>query len=142
MSVFSAIVGLLQGDATLVGLLPGGIYDGQTVMEVARQTTPGAFDANSELRPCGIVKAETATPWGPHAHSGRLFVQVFFYERLGYAAVEAARERVYALLHRVQVTPGTGGCYEIRHGGDVLGQEEPGLGAAMAVSRFVATIQR
>jgi hypothetical protein len=73
-----------------------------------------------------------------HRDSGRLYVVIYFYDRHGYTNIEAARQRVYALLHRVKVT----GSYEVRHADDVLDQEEESLGAAMAVSRFVVTIER
>lgn len=138
--MLTAIHAMLSGDATLLATLTGGVYQ---TPEISRQTTPAAFDANKELLPCALVKASTAAPYGPHQQSGQLFVQVYFYERHGYASIETARRRVYALLHRSQLTPVSGdGCYDIRHAGDVLGQQDSVLGSAMIVSRFVATIQR
>lgn len=138
--MIAAIVALLQADATLLALLTGGVHRAQ---EISRQGTPTAYDANKEIKPCVLVKQEVATPWGVHHDSGRLYVMMYFYERSGYTSIEAARSWVYALLHRSQVTPvGGGGCYEIRHESDVLDQEDAALGAAMVVSRYVATIQR
>ncbi len=138
--MIAAIVALLQADTTLLALLTGGVHRAQ---EISRQGTPSAFDTNKEIKPCALVKQETATPWGVHQDSGRLYVVLYFYERSGYTSIEAARVWVYAMLHRSQVTPvGGGGCYEIRHESDLLDQEDPSLGAAMVVSRYVATIQR
>ncbi len=138
--MIAAIVALLQADATLLALLIGGVHRAQ---EISRQTTPTAYDSNKEIKPCVLVKQETATPWGVYQDSGRLYIVLYFYERSGYASIEAARMLVYSLLHRSQVSPvGGGGCYEIRHESDVLDQEDPTLGAAMVVSRYVATIQR
>jgi hypothetical protein len=133
--MIDAITALLQNDAPLTAILTGGVHRAQ---EISRQTTPAAFDGNKELKPCALVKQETATPWGVHRDSGRLYVVIYFYDRHGYTNIEAARQRVYALLHRVKVT----GSYEVRHADDVLDQEEESLGAAMAVSRFVVTIER
>lgn len=138
--MLTAIYNKLIGDATLMATLSGGVHRAQ---EISRQSTPAAYDANAEVKPCALLKATTATPWGPHTDSGRLYVQVLLYERHGYTSIEAARRRIYDLLHDTQLTPVSGdGCYEIVHTGDVLEQEDAGLGAAMAVSRFMATIQR
>lgn len=133
--MIDTITALLQNDATLAAILTGGVYRAQ---EISRQATAAAFDGNKELKPCALVKQETATPWGVHRDSGRLYVVIYFYDRHGYTNTEAARRRVYALLHRVKVT----GSYEVRHANDVLDQEDEPLGAAMAVSRFVVTMER
>jgi len=136
----SAIYNLLSADATLIGLLTGGVYAGK---EISPQATSGAYDANKELLPCGLIRQEAATPWGPHPDSGRLYVTIWFYDRAGYASIEAARKRVYALLHRQKLTPTDGsGNFDIRHANDLLDMEDPTLGAAMCMSRFVATVQR
>lgn len=135
-----AIVTLLQSDATLTGILTGGVYRAK---EVSRKETPNAFDSKKELLPCALVKGETATPWGPHDHSGRLYVALYFYQRSGTASIEAARARVYELLHRQKLTPEDGtGCYEIVHTGDLLDMEDTALQAPMAVSRYQCTVQR
>lgn len=134
--MIAEIVTLLQGDAQLATALPGGVH---RVAEISRQTTPGAYDANKELKPCALVRQETATPWGPHPDSGRLYVTIWFYQRVGYDNIEAARQRVYALLHRVKLSDG---FYEIRHANDLLDQEDPGLNVSMSMSRYVATIER
>lgn len=138
--MIDAITAALQGDATLTGILPGGVH---RAPEISRQTTPDAYNQQQELLPCALVKQESATPWGPHADSGRVYMTVWFFQRDGYEQIEGARQRVYALLHRQKLTPPDGsGCYDIRHADDVLDQEEPVLGVPMAMSRFVATVQR
>ncbi|GIV73540.1 hypothetical protein [Caldilinea sp.] len=138
--MIDAVVTLLQNDATLAAILTGGVH---RAVEISRQETPGAFDNNRELLPCALVKQESATSWGPHPHSGRLYIAVWFYQRRGYDAVEAARKRVYQLLHRRKLMPGDGsGCYEMRHAGDLLDAEEAELGVSMAMSRYVATVER
>ena len=138
--MIDAVVALLQNDATLSAILTGGVH---RAVEISRQATPDAYDGRRELLPCALVKQETGTPWGPHEDSGRLYITVWFYARDSYTAIEAARKRVYALLHRSKLTPSDGsGCYDIRHANDLLDQEEPELGVPMAMSRYVATVQR
>lgn len=138
--MIDAILAALQADSTLTTTLTGGLYRAK---EISRQETPNAYDANGELLPCALVKQETATPWGPIYDSGRIYATVWFYDRDGYTAIEAARKRVYTLLHRAKLTPVDGsGNYDIRHSGDVLDQEDPVLSVPMAMSRYVCTVQR
>ena len=138
--MIDAVVDLLQNDTVLAATLTGRVH---RAVEISRQTTPDAYDSRRELLPCALVKQETATPWGPHDNSGRLYIAIWFYARAGYTAIEAARKRVYILLHRAKLTPSDGsGCYDIRHADDLLDQEEPTLGVPMAMSRYVATVQR
>lgn len=141
--MITAIVARLSADATLATALPGGVHTGEAVGRISQQTTPTAFDANREIRPCVLVKAETATPWGPHAHSGRLYVVLYLYQRFGYDSIEAARKRCYSLLQKQQVAPADGtGCYEIVHANDLLGLEDQALGCSLLVCRYVATLMR
>jgi hypothetical protein len=137
--VRDAIYDLLTSDSELMAILTGGLH---TKTEISRQNTPAAFDANDEIQPCGLLKFETQTPWGPHEHGSRLYFSVMLYQRSGYDDVEAARERLYQLLHRQKVTPSNGGCWEIQHAGDVPDVEDGALGCSLAVSRFVATVLR
>ena len=133
------IVQLLQSDSQLAAILTGGVY---RAAEISRQATPDAYDEWRELKPCALVRQESQTPWGPYEHSGRLYVTVWFYQRSGYDAIEAARKRVYALLHRQRITPESGSAWDVVHVNDLLDQEDPGLGVPMAMSRYVATVLR
>jgi hypothetical protein len=138
--MIDALLTLLQNDAALTAALPGGVHRAK---EISRKETPAAFDNKKELLPCVLVKGETATPWGPHHDSGRLYIVLYFYQRSGYTNIEAARKRVYALLHRQKLTPTDGsGCYDIVHANDLLDVEDTALQAPMAVSRYVVTVQR
>lgn len=138
--MIDAILAHLQADATLTTTLTGGVHRAK---EISRQTTPDAFDENREIQPCALVKQETGTPWGPLHDSGRIYVGVWFYDRDGYGNIEAARKRTYALLHRTKLTPTDGsGNYDIRHADDLLDMEDPAIGATMAMSRYVCTVQR
>lgn len=142
MSAFGAVVAVLQGDAMLAATLTGGIYDGMAVGEISRQETPGAYDSVGELLPCALVMPESAAPVGPLPDAGREFVVVWLYDQREYAALETARQRVYALLHRVKVGSAADGVFEVRHANDVLGTQAPTLGLPMIVSRYVATVWR
>jgi len=123
---------VLEADATLTGLLTGGIY---LRTEISRQNTPGAFDANGEIRPCCLINLESEAPAGPFEDSSQVFFRVFFYERFGYATIDAARERVYTLLHR-QIIGSTRG-WEVRHTDDILDQEDQALDCSLILSRFM-----
>ena len=123
---------LLAADGTLAGLLTGGVW---AATEISRQNTPGAFDANGELRPCALVKLESEGPVGPYVTSSRLFVLVMFYERSGYTAIDAAVARTYTLLHYVKAGAAV---WEMRHAGDVLDLEDQALECSLGMSRFVA----
>lgn len=139
----TAIYDVLSTDATLMGTLTGGLYAAGTVGEISRQTTPDAFDDNGEIEPCGLVRFETETPWGVHDHSARLYFTVMLYERVGASAIDEARARMYALLHRQVVVPdGDGACWEVRHAGDTLDQEDTALGCGLGVSRYMATVSK
>lgn len=128
----TAVRNYLAADATLLALLPGGIYAGG---EIGRQFTPAAFDANGELRACALVALELASPVGPHATGGRHFFTVNFYERSGYAAIDAALVRTDALLRLAKIQAGV---WEIRWVEDSSDLEDPGLLCAMRFSRWAA----
>jgi hypothetical protein len=137
--VKDAIYSLLSGDATLMATLTGGLHRD---VEISRQTTPAAFDADREIKPCGLLKFGSQSPVAPFYHSARLFFAVMFYERNGYANTAAARARVYALLHRQRVAPSSGSCWQIRHSDDVLETQDEALGCSLEMSRFYAVINR
>jgi hypothetical protein len=141
VSAFSAVFNALHGDAAMLTSLTGGLYDGMAVRDITRQATPAAFDEFREMKPCGLLKPESATPWGPLPDSGRLYVVLWLYAQTDYASIDAARERAYVLLHRQQVTA-TDGIYDVRHANDVLGAEVQALDVPTILSRFVVTVQR
>jgi hypothetical protein len=134
-----SIFSLLVNDPQLAESLTGGIYDAVTVNEISRQNTPGAFDANYELKPCALLKMSAATPLGPYPHSARQGFSVLFY-----AAPVEAGERVYDLLHNQKLTPvgATAGCWEIHWTDDVPGQIDEALSASLTISRFEAVVLR
>lgn len=141
MSAFAAMFSMLADDAILAATLTGGLHDGLLVADINRQLTPVAYDEYAELRPCGLLKPETATPWGPLPDSGRLYVMLWLYAQAGYTAIEQARERAYQLLHRQQLSTASG-IFDVRHANDVLGAEVAALNVPTIVSRYVVTLNR
>ena len=119
MTGYSAILQALQNDAALMALLTGGLYDGLEVSDISRQATPDAYDEWGEMKPVGILKPESQAPRGPHPDSARLFVTLWLYQQAGSAAIDAARERAYHVLHRTILA----GTWEVRHANDILGVE-------------------
>jgi hypothetical protein len=135
-----AIFEALSTDSVLLTLLSGGIYDAQVVEEISRQNTPAAFDANGELRACALLRVRGPTAQSnPFRHGARVTLEVYFYR-----AGDAARERVYDLLHDTHLSPqgSSAGSWRIEHLDDVLGQEERALKTALDVSRYQALVRR
>ena len=141
MTAFATVLAALQGDAQLAGILTGGLYDGTEVNDISRQATPAAYDQNSELLPCAILKPENQAPAGPHPDGSRLFVTLWFYQQSGSADIDVARIRAYHLLHRATLA-GSGGLWDIRHVNDLLGIELQALGVPAIMSRYMATENR
>lgn len=128
----------LAADATLMGLLIGGLYAGG---EISRQETPGAFDGNGEILPCGLVALETQVPFGPFMHSARQFFTVTCWQREGYEVIDAALARAYDLLEGSKVGQTTD-LWTVRHVEDAPDGEDPGLRCAMRYSRYEVIRER
>lgn len=133
MSLADDIQTVLAADVSLAMILTGGVHTGR---EMTRQDMPTAFDANGEILPCALVKTEVELAWGPFRSSSRAYLRVFLYQRDGYAAIEAARERIFSLLHRQKLSTEYN-TWEFMHADDVGGQEDPALSCSLAVSRYV-----
>lgn len=135
-----AIYTALTNDATLLALLPGGLFDAATVGEISRQSTPGAFDANGELQACALLRVRGPVSSPPYQHGARETIELYFYNQPD----DQARERVYDLLHDTQLTPAGSsvGNWRIEHADDVLGQEDQALAASLQVSRYQALVRR
>lgn len=130
MTLRDSILQMLQSDAALILTLTGGVHSGT---EISRQNTPTAFDANLELKPCALLKMSTDGPIAPHNFGARTFFSVMFFQRDGWAQIEAAKERVFVLLHFQKVGEGV---WEIHHTDDVLDTRDDALAAALIISRF------
>jgi len=141
MNPITAVYNALAADTTLTGILSGGIYNWLDTPQLSRQATPAAYDEYGEMKPSGLVKPESATPWGPLPDGGRVYIVVWLYNQADVEPLESARERLYTLLHRQQINTDAG-IFDIRHSNDILGAEVPGLDTSMVVCRYYATIYR
>ena len=129
MGIVQQVRDTLAADATLAALLPGGLH---VAAEISRQLTPAAFDADSELLACGLVKTGGDAPAGPVAIAGVKLVNVWLYHPTSDEANDTAASRVKALLHKT-VLPGT---YETRWAFDSAPFYEEALKARAAVTRY------
>jgi len=70
-------------------------------------------------------------------------VQIYIYER-GNTVIEAARQRVYELLHRSKLAPAGAdvGAFEVVHTGDLPEMREEALDCTVRMSRYMATVLR
>lgn len=134
MSLKSDVKDLLTTDATLMAILTGGVH---AVVELKRgpDGATAAFDANGEIRPCANIKWGSESPFGPFDDSSRAFFNIYFYERNGTTAVDAAMDRVYALLHR-QCFSALTKTWEIRHTSDVRDDRDDVLQCSMGMSTY------
>lgn len=124
----------MQADATLSGLLTGGIY---VTNEVSRQLTPSAFDdVTAEILPCALVTTPGEFADGPDEYAGRLNATIFFYQRIGYGTIDQAKDRARALFHRQKVGSPADKVWEMRWVNSVTEQRDQALDASMHVIRF------
>ncbi|MCP4424219.1 MAG: hypothetical protein GY803_07005 [Chloroflexi bacterium] len=133
----TVIKNLLEADVDFMALATGGVH---TAVEISRQDTPGAFDGNGEIRPCCLIKTETTTPTGPFTHSSRSFVVLIFYQRRGYDAIAAMRERAYALLHDQCV--GGLNAWSVQLADDSADLEDPATQWSLLFSRYELIVDR
>lgn len=122
----------LAADTTLMTILTGGLYAGG---EISRQDTPAAFDANKEILPCGLVALETQVPGGPYRDSMRLFFTVTFWQRSGYASIDAALDETFVRLHTSKIGAASK-LWTVQHAEDSSDMEDPGLLCPMKYGRY------
>jgi len=125
-----AVLAVLTADSTLMTVLTGGFH---SAVEISRQTTPEAFDADKELLPCGLLKLGTDIPTGPFPDSSQSALMTYFYQRAGYDVIDVALARVYTLLHELHVG---NGIWQILWSNHVRDAEDDALGCAMAMSTY------
>ena len=154
MTVRDDLYANLVGDTALNALLVGGVH---TNSLIDRQLTPGAFDANNEIRPCSLLRVETEVPVGGGGaaigggsvggftssymgrDAARLYVLVYFYQRRGYDVIRQARARVFALWHEARIGAAT---WQIFWADDVSDQIDEALGCSLDMSRYMVVHAR
>lgn len=92
----------LEGDATLMALLTGGVFDAAELPDDG--LTPGMTGSpwnasTGVLAPCAVIRWRNRAPYGPHWDLGseRLFVEVYLYGMR--TTIESAADRVNVLLN-------------------------------------------
>ena len=142
----ATIFATLNNDATLTGLLTGGLYD--NVVEIKRQETPGAFDAYQDVLPCLLLKTGTSTSTGPqYIKAERLLVNIWLYQQRTDTAIQAANRRIFELLHETclkTIDGDTGAMWWITHVSDVTTNEETETlrGARLIRAQYQAIYRR
>jgi len=107
MSRETEVATYLQADTALTAILTGGIYANSELGRegITQDSTANAFDANGYLLPCAIVKQRGDIPDTRIADEGSkiiaqsLMVEVWLYEDVSYTAIDAARARLFTIMH-------------------------------------------
>jgi hypothetical protein len=123
----------MQADATLSGLLTGGVH---TTNEISRQDTPDAFDANGEIQPCALVKISSESAFGPRSIGGRQLINVYLYERQGTTNIDAALNALRPLFHNTKVGAASDKAWWSTWANEVRDQRDDALDCDMAMVQF------
>lgn len=133
MTLRSVVKTAIEGDGTLAALLTGGVH---AVTEISREEASGAFDANGEIQPCALVKLPSEFSDGPLSMTGRQALDIYIYERQGYATIDQCLDPLRALLHRQKIGAAADKIFEVRHTDDVKDQRDIATGWSLHLSRF------
>lgn len=134
MSLSDDIKTALQADAALMALLTGGVH--VEVEEISRQNTPTAFNADSEILPCALIKEGTELPLrSGFKRAVNAPFTIYFYQRQGYATIEAAMDLAYNDLNEQKIASGV---WNIEFDVRVNQQRDTALDCALGSLRFVA----
>ena len=140
MSYADEVVALLNADATLTSLLPGGVHNFPEAGRkgLNRVQIPGAFDPKvGLLNPCALVLELAETPTGeavhmPNGYMSTIVPEVIFVYAQGdndadgnspYTIIENAYNRIYSLLHGAQIN----GAFQVLWKSTVRDKREPDL---------------
>jgi hypothetical protein len=140
MSYADAIVTLLNADAVLTTLLPGGVHNFPEAGRkgLNRVQIPGAFDPKvGLLNPSALVLELQEMPTGeaihmPNGYNSTIVPEVIFIYAQGdndangnspYTIIENAYKRIYTLLHGTQIT----GSFQVLWKSTVRDKREPDL---------------
>lgn len=122
---------LLEADATLLALATGGVWDWDETgrMGINRTNTPTAF-TDGKIKPCLLLKLRSSVPFGDVADDAaqvtgaRDMLEVWAYQDIGYATINAMLARVYTLLQGKPL-----GGFVCRWAGDISPQRDTDMDA-------------
>ena len=138
MSLATDIKDALEANDELMDILTGGIHC--EVEEITRQNTPGAFDATTqEIKPSALVKLGVEIPTGPYVRAVQTPIILYFYERQGYANIDAAMALAFDTLNETQTADHV---WNVQFSNAVYNQRDVALDCALETLRFVAVRQR
>lgn len=129
MSLSATIAGILAADTTLMSTLTGGAHD---AVEMSRQLTPGAFDANGEIKPCVLVKTGVENARENKISAVSTPVTIYFYQRAGYTAIDTALARVLGLLNLHHEN----GIWQVQFNNEIARTTDEALACSLAVQRY------
>lgn len=101
MSLQTTLRQTLEDDATLAGLLTGGVFDASELPDDG--LTPGMtgspWGSDGVLQPCAVIRWRGQNPFGPHWETGseRIFVEVYLYGMR--TSIDSAADRLNVLLN-------------------------------------------
>lgn len=108
MSRESEFAARIAGDATLMAILTGGVFEKALtgVEGISRERAPEAFDDVGYLLPCALVRQRELMPDGvvrdfiEQVVSTEVVVEIYLYAdaSAGYAAIESAKDRLRTLF--------------------------------------------
>jgi hypothetical protein len=128
-----AVKNVLKTDATLLALATGGIYDAEDVGRkgLTIETIRGSGVA---INPAIFLRWTTENRLNPDVlRVQQAFVQIYFYQDVGFDICRQMRQRVLTLLHQQSVAfdePSGWYCFALVWVGDVLEQYDDQLGGA------------
>lgn len=129
MSLTATIQALLAADTTLMATLTGGAHD---AVEIRRQLTPGAFDANGEIKPCLLVKSGVENARENKISAMSTSLMLYFYQRDGFAAIDVALARVLSLLNLHHEN----GIWQVQFNNEIARTTDEALACSLAVQRY------
>lgn len=108
---------VLNADATLAGLLPGGVYPDPATQQsvLSKEGMPSAFDDFGNVRPVALVLDDSVIP--SVGKAGQVLARVLVWQQTGRDKIDAVNLRVYALLHNQRIVTATGVIYQLRFAG-------------------------
>jgi hypothetical protein len=133
MTLSDDVKAALENDGQLMAVLTGGVFN--DVEEISRQRTPGAFDENSEIKPCALIKVPNEGPTGPYVRGVRTSFVIYFYQRAGFDEVEDAMGLVFDDLNEQQIG---NKVWNIEFNNAVYQQRDTALDCALGSLRFIA----
>lgn len=94
----------LLADATLAALLTGGVLDAEDLpLDGGSLSDIPLQNDGVRIKPFVVCRWRLTTPKEIIASSQRRTLELYFYQDVGYATIEAAQQHVKSILHQVKL---------------------------------------